>query len=65
LLPFLSQVNDAIDMFERMAHHGACGCEKNTRDGGGIMVALPHYFFKEVSFFATKRNRRKQNWFFN
>jgi len=48
-------------MLERMAHRGACGCEKNTGDGAGIMVALPHDFFKEVSFFATKRNRRKRN----
>jgi glutamate synthase domain-containing protein 1 len=48
---FLSQVNDAIEMLERMAHRGACGCEKNTGDGAGILVALPHDFFKEVSFF--------------
>jgi len=41
LLPFLSQVNNAIEMFERMAHHGACGCKKNTRDSADIMVALP------------------------
>ncbi|TVT98884.1 hypothetical protein EJB05_55772, partial [Eragrostis curvula] len=42
-------VNDAIEMLERMAHRGACGCEKNTGDGAGIMVALPHDFFREVS----------------
>uniref|UniRef100_A0A804QV90 glutamate synthase (NADH) n=3 Tax=Zea mays TaxID=4577 RepID=A0A804QV90_MAIZE len=42
-------VNDAIEMLERMAHRGACGCEKNTGDGAGIMVALPHDFFKEVT----------------
>jgi len=63
LLPFLSQVNNAIEMFERMAHHGACGCKKNTRDSADIMVVLPHDIFKEVSFFETKRNRRKQNCF--
>jgi glutamate synthase domain-containing protein 1 len=63
LLPFLSQFNDAIEMLERMAHHGACGYKNNKRDGAGIMVALPHDFFKEVSFFATKRNRRKQTSF--
>lgn len=57
LLSFLPQVNDAIEMLERMAHRGACSCEKNTGDGAGIMVALPHDFFKEVSFFATKRKR--------
>jgi len=42
-------VNDAIEMLERMAHRGACGCEKNTGDGAGIMVALPHDFFKEAT----------------
>jgi len=36
----------------------------STRGGAGIMVALSDDFFKEVSFFATKRNRRKQNCFF-
>jgi len=45
-------------MLERMAHRGACGCEKNTGDGAGIMVALPHDFFKEVSFFSTTKKER-------
>jgi hypothetical protein len=47
---FILQVTDAIQMLERMAHRGACGCEKNTGDGAGILVALPHQFFSEVSF---------------
>uniref|UniRef100_A0A0D9WJI6 glutamate synthase (NADH) n=1 Tax=Leersia perrieri TaxID=77586 RepID=A0A0D9WJI6_9ORYZ len=42
-------VDDAIEMLERMAHRGACGCEKNTGDGAGILVALPHDFFREVT----------------
>jgi glutamate synthase (NADH) len=63
LLSFLPQVNDAIEMLERMARRGARGCEKNTGDGASIMVALPHDFFKEVSFFATKRNRRTNLFF--
>jgi len=46
-------------MLERMAHRGACGCEKNTGDGAGIMVALPHDFFKEVRFFLTKKRKNK------
>lgn len=33
----------------RMAHRGACGCEKNTGDGAGILVAIPHDYFAEVS----------------
>ncbi|GJN18063.1 hypothetical protein PR202_gb05181 [Eleusine coracana subsp. coracana] len=47
-------VNDAIEMLERMAHRGACGCEKNTGDGAGILVALPHDFFREVSFLSQR-----------
>jgi glutamate synthase (NADH) len=50
-----AQVNDAIEMLERMAHRGACGCEKNTGDGAGILVALPHNFFKEASFLIDKK----------
>lgn len=42
-------VTDAIQMLERMAHRGACGCEKNTGDGAGILVALPHKFFREAT----------------
>ncbi|KAA8533609.1 hypothetical protein F0562_030957 [Nyssa sinensis] len=36
-------------MLIRMSHRGACGCETNTGDGAGILVGLPHEFFKEVA----------------
>ncbi|KAI5568378.1 hypothetical protein BDE02_12G011500 [Populus trichocarpa] len=42
-------VNDALEMSVRMAHRGACGCETNTGDGAGILVALPHDYYKEVA----------------
>ncbi|OVA11317.1 Class II glutamine amidotransferase domain [Macleaya cordata] len=42
-------VTDAIEMLVRMTHRGACGCETNTGDGAGILVALPHDFFTEVA----------------
>jgi len=44
-------VTDALEMLVRMTHRGACGCEANTGDGAGIMVALPHQFYKEVVFY--------------
>ena len=44
----LMQVEDALEMLVRMAHRGACGCETNTGDGAGILVALPHRFFVQV-----------------
>ncbi|CAA7402621.1 unnamed protein product [Spirodela intermedia] len=42
-------VTDAVEMLVRMAHRGACGCETNTGDGAGILVALPHGFFAETT----------------
>lgn len=41
-------VMDAIEMLKRMSHRGACGCETNTGDGAGILVALPHDFLAEA-----------------
>lgn len=42
-------ITDALEMLVRMTHRGACGCEANTGDGAGILVSLPHDFFKEVA----------------
>ncbi|KAI7729212.1 hypothetical protein M8C21_016138, partial [Ambrosia artemisiifolia] len=42
-------VTDAIEMLVRMSHRGACGCETNTGDGAGILVGIPHDFYKEVA----------------
>lgn len=42
-------VTDALEMLVRMTHRGACGCESNTGDGAGILVALPHGFYKEAT----------------
>nr|XP_007161522.1 hypothetical protein PHAVU_001G076400g [Phaseolus vulgaris]ESW33516.1 hypothetical protein PHAVU_001G076400g [Phaseolus vulgaris] len=69
-------VTDALEMLVRMTHRGACGCEANTGDGAGILVALPHVFYQEVvdfelppqgkyavgMFFLPKsENRRKES----
>ncbi|KAJ8772038.1 hypothetical protein K2173_027215 [Erythroxylum novogranatense] len=42
-------VTDALEMLIRMSHRGACGCENNTGDGAGILLALPHDFYREVA----------------
>ncbi|XP_040970575.1 glutamate synthase 1 [NADH], chloroplastic [Gossypium hirsutum] len=42
-------ITDALEMLIRMSHRGACGCETNSGDGAGILVALPHDFYKEVA----------------
>lgn len=44
-------MTDAIEMLVRMTHRGACGCETNTGDGAGILVGVPHEFYREVSIF--------------
>ncbi len=40
-------IRDAITMLENMEHRGACGCETNTGDGAGILIQIPHLFFKK------------------
>ena len=42
-------VLDALQMLSAMDHRGACGCEKNTGDGAGILTALPDAFFRRVA----------------
>ncbi|MEM7574859.1 MAG: glutamate synthase large subunit [Bacteroidota bacterium] len=39
-------VRDALAMLVNMEHRGACGCEPNSGDGAGILVQIPHEFFK-------------------
>ncbi len=36
----------ALEMLENMNHRGACGCEPDSGDGAGIMVATPDKFFR-------------------
>ena len=42
-------VADATSMLTRMEHRGACGSERNTGDGAGVMCSIPHEFFEQVS----------------
>ncbi|GLT59237.1 hypothetical protein SLA2020_320680 [Shorea laevis] len=42
-------ITDALEMLVRMTHRGACGCETNTGDGAGILTAIPHEFYLEVT----------------
>ncbi|HEY6186893.1 MAG TPA: glutamate synthase large subunit [Pyrinomonadaceae bacterium] len=38
-------VRQAVEVLLNLEHRGACGCEKNTGDGAGILLQLPHQFF--------------------
>lgn len=39
-------IQDAETMSRRMEHRGACACDNNTGDGAGVLVAIPHEFYK-------------------
>ena len=41
---------DAYHPNSRMDHRGGCGFEANTGDGAGILMALPHSFFRKVAW---------------
>src|SRR5258706_9624932 len=38
-------VAKAVQVLVNLEHRGACGCEKNTGDGAGITIQIPHLFF--------------------
>jgi glutamate synthase domain-containing protein 1 len=40
-------VLQALEMLENMNHRGACGCEPDSGDGAGILVAFPMLFSAE------------------
>ena len=48
-VPSREIMEDAYLVNSRMDHRGGCGFEENTGDGAGILVALPHNFFKKIS----------------
>ena len=39
-------VDDGLTALENLNHRGACGCEVNTGDGAGILLQMPHEFFR-------------------
>ena len=48
-LPSRDIVVDAYEMLRNMDHRGACGCEKNTGDGSGILTGLPTNFIRKIT----------------
>src|SRR5580765_7869171 len=41
-------IRQALSILVNLNHRGACGCEKNTGDGAGILLQMPHNFLKEA-----------------
>jgi len=40
-------IQNALSMLENMEHRGATGYEPNSGDGAGVLIQMPHQFFKE------------------
>jgi len=41
-------IRNALTVLVNLSHRGACGCEKNTGDGAGILMQMPHAFLVEA-----------------
>lgn len=39
-------INDALKLLVNLEHRGGAGTEDNTGDGAGILIQIPHKFFK-------------------
>ena len=54
-------VTDALELLDRLSHRGAVGSDPDTGDGAGILVQIPHRFFKrkglELGFEVPRRRR--------
>jgi glutamate synthase domain-containing protein 2/glutamate synthase domain-containing protein 1/glutamate synthase domain-containing protein 3 len=40
-------INQGVEVLVNLEHRGACGCDPNTGDGAGLLVQIPHEFFKK------------------
>ncbi|HZA51256.1 MAG TPA: glutamate synthase subunit alpha, partial [Myxococcaceae bacterium] len=43
-----SIVDDGLEILKRLSHRGATGADPDTGDGAGILLQLPHRFFKVI-----------------
>lgn len=48
-------VRRGIQILVNLEHRGACGCEKNTGDGAGILMQMPHRFLAKAAAEAGVR----------
>ena len=40
-------IDDALVMLQNMEHRGGTGADENSGDGAGILIQIPHKFFRE------------------
>ena len=38
-----------IQILINLTHRGACGCDPETGDGAGVLIQIPHQFFRARS----------------
>ena len=48
-VPSRAIVQGAIEMCVNLDHRGGCGCDQQTGDGAGMLMAMPHKFFATVA----------------
>ncbi|MDD5097009.1 MAG: glutamate synthase large subunit [Candidatus Omnitrophica bacterium] len=42
-------VRQGVEVLHRLSHRGAVGADPKTGDGAGILIQIPHDFFKKIS----------------
>ncbi|MFA5338400.1 MAG: hypothetical protein WC330_08705, partial [Candidatus Omnitrophota bacterium] len=42
-------VNKALEVLRRLSHRGATGADPKTGDGAGLLIQIPHEFFKKTA----------------
>ena len=48
-VPSRDIVQGALEICRKLDHRGGCGCDSNTGDGAGLLMAMPHQFFASVA----------------
>ena len=48
-VPSRDIIQGALEMCVNLDHRGGCGCDQNTGDGAGMLMAMPHRFFATVT----------------
>ena len=41
-------IDESLEVLVNLGHRGACGCDPETGDGAGILIQMPHEFFRKV-----------------
>ena len=42
-------ISKALEVLRRLSHRGATGADPKTGDGAGLLIQIPHEFFKKTA----------------